>query len=200
MNPLCRHLPQGALEAGVDEAGRGCLAGPVVAAAVILPPRFTHPLLADSKQMTAADRESVRADIEERAVAWCVGQCDHQEIDALNILNATFAAMHRALDGLATKPDMILVDGNRFKAYDGIPHRCFVKGDGRYVAIAAASVLAKTHRDALMLDLHVRYPQYGWDRNKAYATRAHREAVIRFGRSPVHRKSFAVRIQRRLAV
>jgi ribonuclease HII len=188
----------GGPEAGVDEAGRGCLAGPVYAAAVILPAGFHEPLLDDSKQLGPALRERLRRVIEARAVAWAVASCDPAEIDALNILNATFLAMHRALDGLAVAPRRILVDGNRFKPYRGIPHACIVGGDAALAPVAAASVLAKTHRDECMLRLHAEFPQYGWNRNKAYATRAHREAVLRFGRSPHHRRSFTVQIQEKL--
>ncbi len=179
--------------AGVDEAGRGSLAGPVVAAAVILPPGYRHPLLDDSKRMKAEARELVRADIEAKAVAWSVGICDHLEIDRLNILNATLEAMHRALDGLETIPDLVLVDGNRFRPYREIPYRCVTGGDGRMAPIAAASVVAKTERDRLMTFLHKRFPQYGWDRNMAYGTARHRKAVREHGRCPLHRKSFAIR-------
>lgn len=160
------------LEAGCDEAGRGCLAGPVVAAAVILPPDFHHPWLNDSKQTTERRREALRPIIEAEALAWGVGICSPQEIDSINILNASILAMHRALDALALRPDSIIVDGNRFKPYGDTPWQTFVKGDGRFGNIAAASILAKTHRDAIMRRLHSEYPAYGWASNKGYPTTA----------------------------
>jgi ribonuclease HII len=179
--------------AGIDEAGRGSLAGPVYAAAVILPAGYRHPLLDDSKKMRPADRETVRADIESRALAWAVGQCDHREIDRYNILKATLRAMHRALDGLEVRPGLILVDGNRFEAYGDIPFKCVIGGDASLAPVAAASVLAKTHRDAHMRRLHDRYPMYGWNRNMAYGTPQHRAAVKTHGPSPFHRKTFTIR-------
>jgi ribonuclease HII len=183
------------LIAGCDEAGRGCLAGPVYAAAVILPKGFRHPLLDDSKKMKEAHREELRTVITGAAIAWAVGSCDHEEIDRLNILNASFAAMHKAVSALSTMPGLLLIDGNRFRAFEGIPHKCVVGGDGIYSCIAAASVLAKTFRDEYMDKLHLEFPQYGWSRNKAYATAEHREAISRFGRSPYHRKSFQLKSQ-----
>ena len=178
------------LEAGCDEAGRGCLAGPVYAAAVILPPDFYHPLLNDSKQMTESQRETLRAVIEQNALAWAVARAEPEEIDRINILHASFLAMHRALDGLATRPEFILVDGNRFRSYRDVPHLCVVKGDGKYAAIASASILAKTHRDEEMQRLADQFPHYDWPTNKGYPTAAHREAIRQYGLSPHHRKSF----------
>ena len=178
------------LEAGCDEAGRGCLAGPVVAAAVILPADFHHPWLNDSKQVGKAQREALRQIIEKEALFWGVGSCSPTEIDKINILNASILAMHRALDNLGTEPHFIGVDGNRFKAYGSIPHKTEVKGDGRFLHIAAASILAKTHRDELMEDLHQAHPQYGWDRNAGYPTIQHRQAIRDFGITPHHRKTF----------
>lgn len=178
------------IEAGCDEAGRGCLAGPVVAAAVILPKRFKHPLLNDSKQMTEANRNTLRAIIEEKAVAWAVGFVWPTEIDEINILNASFLAMHRALDQLQTRPELLVIDGNRFKKYQTIPHECIVKGDSKFANIAAASVLAKTYRDEYMEGAHQQYPQYQWSKNKGYPTKAHRDAIMRHGDCELHRKSF----------
>lgn len=180
----------GRYEAGCDEAGRGCLAGPVYAAAVILPDDFHHPLLNDSKQLTEARREKLRPIIEAEAVAWAVGIVTAQEIDKINILNASILAMHRALDGLSIVPGAIIVDGNRFKPYGDIPWQTFVKGDGRYGNIAAASILAKTHRDECMCKLHEEFPQYDWNINKGYPTKAHRAAIATHGPSPLHRQSF----------
>ncbi len=188
--PLLPHHTPGLLEAGIDEAGRGCLAGPVVAAAVILPPHFFHPLLDDSKKLNAATRAALRPIIEEKALAWAVAFIGPEEIDRINILQATFKAMHRAVDGLFLRPEALLVDGNRALPYPGTPHNCIVRGDGLYAAIAAASVLAKTHRDAYMEDLHAGYPQYGWAQNKGYPSAAHRAAVYAHGRSPHHRTTF----------
>ena len=178
------------IEAGSDEAGRGCLAGPVYAAAVILPKDFYHPLLNDSKQLTAKQREKLRPIIEKEAIAWGVAAVPPGEIDELNILRASITGMHRALDMLSVTPQSILVDGNKFYKYKDIPHTCVVKGDGKYASIAAASVLAKTHRDEYMLALAKEFPQYGWDRNMAYPTREHREAIARFGITPHHRLSY----------
>lgn len=178
------------LEAGCDEAGRGCLAGPVVAAAVILPPDFAHALLNDSKKLSEKSRDTLAPVIKKEAIAWAIGICDHQEIDKLNILRASFAAMHKAIRQLSTRPQLLLIDGNRFHAYPGIPHITAIKGDATYAHIAAASILAKTHRDALMLELHRQYPVYHWDANKGYPTAAHREAIRAYGESPVHRKTF----------
>lgn len=180
----------GVLEAGCDEAGRGCLAGPVFAAAVILPDDFSHPWLNDSKQMSERRRMELREVIMAEAVAWAVASVDAAEIDSMNILNASIEAMHRALAQLSVRPGAIAVDGNRFKPFEDIPHTCFVKGDGRFANIAAASVLAKTSRDLYMLEAHVQYPQYAWNVNKAYPTAAHRAAIAEHGPSPLHRMTF----------
>ncbi len=190
-NKLQLYFQEGRLEAGCDEAGRGCLAGPVFAAAVILPPGFENELLDDSKKLTDKQRYSLRPVIEQEALAFAVGIVDNQEIDQINILNASFLAMHRAVEQLALTPEHLLVDGNRFKAYPGIPHTCIVKGDGKYLPIAAASVLAKTYRDDFMDNIHWEYPQYDWLKNKGYPTLYHRLAVREKGISPYHRKSFA---------
>jgi len=181
---------QGLIEAGCDEAGRGCLAGPVSAAAVILPPDFEHPLLNDSKQLTEKERNELRPFIEQNALAWAVAMVDNNEIDKINILNASFLAMHKAIAKLKLKPQALIIDGNRFKPYKKLPHQCIVQGDGKYASIAAASILAKTHRDELMQKLHKKYPQYSWNTNKAYATQEHRDSIIQFGETPYHRKSF----------
>lgn len=177
-------------EAGCDEAGRGCLAGPVFAAAVILPRDFSHPFLNDSKQLTEKQREMLRPVIEREAVAWAVGQLSPREIDEVNILNASFLAMHRAIDALEVRPTALLIDGNRFKPYFGIAHSCIIKGDGKYLSIAAASVLAKTYRDDYMKNLAKVYPQYAWDSNKGYPTKAHRAAIALHGATEHHRQSF----------
>lgn len=178
------------LEAGCDEAGRGCLAGPVCAAAVILPDGWTHPLLNDSKKLTERQRDLLRPVIEAEAVAWAVGWCSNEEIDSINILNASILAMHRALDGLDVTPGQIVVDGNRFKPYRDIPAQTIVKGDGKLGNIAAASILAKTHRDELMKRLAADYPLYNWEVNKGYPTRDHREAIALHGLTPLHRVTF----------
>jgi ribonuclease HII len=180
------------LEAGCDEAGRGCLAGPVFAASVILPKRFRHPLLNDSKLLKEADRYAIRDLIREKAIAWAVASIDHDEIDRINILQASFKAMHHALDQLILKPELIIVDGNRFTPYPGIPHQCIIKGDAIFSSIAAASVLAKTYRDDFMQQLHIEYPVYAWNKNKGYGTEAHRMAISMAGLSPYHRKSFQI--------
>lgn len=180
----------GRIEAGCDEAGRGCLAGPVTAAAVILPPDFNNELLNDSKQLTERQRDLLRPIIEREAVAWAVAMVDAREIDRINILNASITAMHRAIDQLKVRPEALLIDGNRFRAYKDIPHTTIVKGDGKMMSIAAASVLAKTHRDEFMRQLSVEYPLYGWDRNKGYPTRDHRAAIATHGVTPYHRMSF----------
>jgi ribonuclease HII len=179
-------------EAGTDEAGRGCLAGPVVAAAVILPPDFHHPLLNDSKQVNKNHRNELRSIIEKQAIAWAVGSCSPEEIDQINILNASILAMHRALDQLTTKPLFLLVDGNRFKAYQQVPHATMIKGDARFTSIAAASILAKTHRDEIMEKLHLDFPEYGWNSNAGYPTPAHRKAIASLGSNIHHRKSFTL--------
>lgn len=178
------------LEAGCDEAGRGCLAGAVYAAAVILPVGYEHPLLNDSKQLSEKQRYALRPVIERDAIAWAVARVEPQEIDRINILNASILAMHRAIEQLGIAPQHLIVDGNRFKPYRDIPYDCVVKGDGKYLSIAAASVLAKTYRDDYMMQLHDLYPQYGWDKNKGYPTRDHREAIARYGATPCHRMSF----------
>lgn len=183
------------IEAGCDEAGRGCLAGPVVAAAVILPPDFENAVLTDSKKLSEKQRDALRTVIEKEAVAWAVAAVDNNEIDRINILNASFVAMHRALEKLTAMPELILVDGNRFIPFDQTPHQCIVGGDGKYMAIAAASVLAKTHRDAFMKKIHNDYPHYNWEKNKGYPTPAHRRAIITHGLSPHHRLSFNSSIQ-----
>ncbi len=178
------------IEAGCDEAGRGCLAGSVFAAAVILPPDFHHPLLNDSKQMTARNRDILRGVIEREAVAWAVAEVSAARIDEINILNASFEGMNTAIAELKRPPQFIAVDGNRFRTALTLPYACIVKGDGKYADIAAASVLAKTHRDEYMMRLHAEYPYYGWDRNKGYPTREHRLAIRRYGLTPYHRLSF----------
>lgn len=180
------------LEAGCDEAGRGCLAGPVFAAAVILPKGFVLEGLNDSKQLSHDQRSLLRPIIEKEALAWAVASCDHEEIDRLNILNASFLAMHRAIEKLQCQPQYLVIDGNRFKAYPEIPHSCIIKGDGKYLNIAAASILAKTHRDEYMSNLHADFPHYNWLSNKGYPTIAHRRAVMEIGLSPFHRKTFNV--------
>lgn len=179
-------------EAGCDEAGRGCLAGPVFAAAVILPKNFRNKLFNDSKQLCEDDRYKCRKIIEKKALAFAVARVDHDEIDEINILNASFLAMHKALDLLQTPPEYILIDGNRFTPYRQIPHQCIIKGDEKYLSIAAASILAKTYRDDYMRSLAVHHPEYDWFNNKGYATAKHREAVINFGLSPFHRKTFRI--------
>jgi ribonuclease HII len=178
------------VEAGCDEAGRGCIAGPVFAAAVILPENFNHPLLNDSKKLSAKSRIVLREVIENEAVAYSVGRVDEKEIDEMNILNASFLAMHRAIEKLDPVPEHLIIDGNRFERFTGISHTCIIKGDGIYTSIAAASVLAKTYRDEHMKQLDVEYPVYGWKKNKGYPTYTHREAVLTYGPSPYHRRSF----------
>jgi len=178
------------IEAGCDEAGRGCLAGPVFAAAVILPKDFVCEELNDSKQLSEKERYLLRPLIEEKAVAWAVGIVDHKEIDKINILNASFLAMQRAVSSLKVRPQHLLIDGNRFRKYEDVPHTCVVKGDGKLLPIAAASVLAKTYRDDFMLKLHTEYPSYDWDRNKGYPTKKHRDAIRIHGITPYHRLSF----------
>lgn len=194
---------KGLIEAGCDEAGRGCLAGPVFAAAVILPPDFKNDILNDSKQLTEKKRYALREVIEREALAWAVGIVDNVEIDKLNILRSSITAMHRALDKLEIRPEYIIVDGNRFYSYfppfgenqeeqrgTSIPHTTIVKGDGKYMSIAAASVLAKTYRDDFMMKIHEEYPQYHWDKNKGYPAKAHREAIKQYGTTPYHRMTF----------
>ena len=178
------------IEAGCDEAGRGCLAGPVVAAAVILPKNFFHPLLNDSKQLTENERELLAPIIKAAAIDWKIGICDNHEIDAINILKASFKAMHKAVDQMKKKPGLLLIDGNRFYKYPRIPHICIVKGDARFMSIAAASVLAKTYRDDLMHQLHTEFPVYNWQQNKGYPTKDHRRAIAQFGCTNYPRKTF----------
>lgn len=187
---LLAYHTSGLVEAGCDEAGRGCLAGPVVAAAVILPPRVRLPGLDDSKKLDARKRDTLRPLIEAKALAWAVAVVQPEEIDRVNILRASFLAMHRALDALKLRPEHLLIDGNRFVPYGQIRHSCVVKGDGKYRAIAAASILAKTHRDAYMQDLHTCYPQYAWAVNKGYPTADHRQALAVYGPCEHHRRSF----------
>ena len=182
----------GRVEAGIDEAGRGCYAGPVVAAAVILDPSFSHPLLNDSKKLSAENRSMLRKVIEDSALAYAIEQATVEEIDSINILQATYLAMHRAIERLKQKPEFLLVDGNRFKAYKGIGHACLVKGDGRFASIAAASILAKTERDAYMQQLADEFPQYDWKNNKGYGTLKHRKAIEQHGLCKYHRKSFSI--------
>ncbi len=186
-------------EAGCDEAGRGCLAGPVFAAAVILPRGYHHAFLDDSKKLTQARRERMRKEIESHALAWSVASCSHEEIDELNILRASILAMHRALDKLTLRADRILVDGNRFIPYKGIPHHCIIRGDATYKSIAAASILAKVYRDETMMELHLRHGCYAWDRNKGYPTLEHRQSIEKYGITPYHRKSFLL-IKRQLSL
>lgn len=178
------------IEAGCDEAGRGCLAGPVFAAAVILPKTFAHALLKDSKQLSLHQREEARNIVQSNALAWAVAQVSPEEIDAINILNASFLAMHKAIDQLQIRPELLLIDGNRFKAYRDIPFECVVKGDNKYLCIAAASILAKTYRDDYMMQIAEAHPYYGWENNKGYPTKAHRLAIAQYGATPHHRKSF----------
>lgn len=187
---LLPYLQENRIEAGCDEAGRGCLAGAVYAAAVILPPDFKNEMLNDSKQLTEKQRYALRSVIEESALAWAVGIVSPEEIDQINILNASFLAMHRAIDQLKIRPEHLLIDGNRFNPYPNIPHTTIVKGDGKYLSIAAASILAKTYRDDYMNQLHREYPVYDWDHNKGYPTKQHRAAIAEHGISPYHRKSY----------
>jgi ribonuclease HII len=187
---LLAQISDFALEAGCDEAGRGCLAGPVVAAAVILPKDFYHPWLNDSKQVGKSHRDTLRIIIEKEALFWAVASCSPQEIDQINILNASILAMHRALDNLGTIPQFIAVDGNRFKPWGDVPHKTEIKGDGRFLHIAAASILAKTHRDELMEQLHEASPMYAWNSNAGYPTAAHRDAIRLHGITQHHRKTF----------
>jgi ribonuclease HII len=189
---LLPYLQDELIEAGCDEAGRGCLAGPVFAAAVILPKNFTHDILTDSKQLNEKDRFDLRKIIEQEALAFAVSMVDHVEIDRINILNASIKAMHLALEQLNIQPGFVIVDGNRFKPFQDIPFQCVVKGDGKYYSIAAASILAKTYRDDFMLNLATEYPKYDWANNKGYPTIKHRDAVIAFGMSPYHRRTFRV--------
>lgn len=180
------------VEAGCDEAGRGCYAGPVYAAAVILPPKFRHPFLNDSKQLTEMQRDELRPVIEREAIAFAVASVDNDEIDRINILKASFRAMHLALDQLTHRPGYLLIDGNRFTAYPGVPHKCIIQGDGKYASIAAASILAKTYRDEYMRNLHNEFPHYCWHTNKGYGTPEHQKAIEEHGLCRYHRKSFKI--------
>lgn len=190
ISPLPPCIVTGRNEAGCDEAGRGCLAGPVVAAAVILPDDFSHADINDSKQLTERQREELVTVIKESAMDWAIGIVDNEEIDSINILRASILAMHRALDGLKMLPGGVAVDGNKFTPWKDIPWQTVVKGDGKFANIAAASILAKTHRDKLMKEFALKYPQYGWEINKGYPTKAHRAAIAQYGPTPLHRMSF----------
>jgi ribonuclease HII len=187
---LAPFLHKKLIEAGLDEAGRGCYAGPVFAAAVILPKDFYHPLLRDSKKLKEADRDLLKPIIEKEAICYAVASVDNDEIDLINILQASYKAMHIALDALSVIPEQLLVDGNRFKRYKNIPNHCIIKGDDKYAAIAAASILAKTYRDEYMKKIHAEYPHYGWEKNKGYGTLVHRQAIEEYGLCNYHRKSF----------
>lgn len=187
---LKSNFGSGKIEAGCDEAGRGPLAGPVVASAVILPKNYSNPFLNDSKKLTKKVLERLEIEIKRDALAWEVIEVSHTEIDEINILNASFIAMHRAVDKLQIKPELLLIDGNRFKPYTGIPHECIIKGDGKYMSIAAASILAKTHRDRFMTHAAEQYPGYGWESNAGYPTKKHRDAIRKLGVTPLHRMSF----------
>lgn len=193
--PLLPHLQEGRIEAGCDEAGRGCLAGPVAAAAVILPADFHNDLLNDSKKLTERQREKLRPIIEREALAWCVVMVSADEIDKINILNASITGMHRAVDGLSIRPEHLLIDGNKFRPYPGIDHTTVIKGDGKYMSIAAASILAKTHRDEYMMRIAEQHPEYRWDKNKGYPTKDHREAILRHGICDHHRRTFGPCLQ-----
>ena len=187
---MLKHYKSKLIIAGCDEAGRGCLSGPVVAAAVILPKKYKNKILNDSKVLSEKKRELLRPIIEKEAIAWAVGIVSPSEIDEINILNASFLAMHRAIEGLNTKAELLLIDGNRFNTYPEIPHECIIKGDGKYLSIAAASVLAKTYRDDIMKELDTKFPAYNWKQNKGYPTKQHRKAIVEFGANNHHRKSF----------
>ena len=190
MHRLRSSFTKDLIEAGCDEAGRGCLAGPVVAAAVILPKKYRHKKLTDSKQLSAEERFALREDIIRDAEAWAVAEVSHAEIDVVNILNASYKAMHLAVDQLIIRPELLLIDGNRFKPHNDVPFKCIVKGDAKFLSIAAASVLAKTHRDELMHKLAVEFPGYGWETNVGYPRPAHRDGIKLLGITPYHRKSF----------
>jgi ribonuclease HII len=192
LDVLAPHLKKNRCEAGLDEAGRGCYAGPVFAAAVILPVDFHHPLLNDSKQVSEKNRELLRPIIEIEAIAFAVASASVEEVDSINILQASYLAMHRAIAGLKKKPEFLLIDGNRFKPYPKIQHTCVIKGDGKFASIAAASILAKTYRDEYMYRIHEEFPQYQWNRNKGYGTATHRKALEVHGLTPHHRKSFQI--------
>jgi ribonuclease HII len=189
---LAPFLHKDFIEAGLDEAGRGCYAGPVFAAAVILPKDFYHPLLNDSKQLNEKQRDLLRPVIEKESMAFAVASVDNDTIDKINILQASFTAMHLSVNKLKNLPEFLLIDGNRFKPYPNIPHKCIVKGDGKYASIAAASILAKTYRDEFMQKIHLEFPHYGWDKNKGYGTAVHRTAIEQYGLCIYHRKSFNI--------
>ena len=189
---MLKHFPSNKIIAGCDEAGRGCLAGPVVAAAVILPKNFKNKILNDSKVLSENERDLLRPIIEKEAIAWEIGVVSPAEIDKINILNASFLAMHRAIDKLNTKAELLLIDGNRFNPYPEIPHECIIKGDAKFMSIAAASVLAKTFRDDIMKDLDSEFPKYHWKKNKGYPTKQHRKAIVEYGANSHHRKSFQI--------
>ena len=189
---LASYLHKDLIEAGLDEAGRGCYAGPVFAAAVVLPKDFHHPLLNDSKLLNEKQRDELRPIIEKESICFSVASVDNDTIDKINILQASFTAMHLCIDRLPVIPEYLLIDGNRFKPYPNLPHQCIVKGDGKYAAIAAASILAKTYRDEFMQKLHVSFPHYGWDKNKGYGTASHRKAIDAFGLCHHHQKSFNI--------
>jgi len=195
---LLSHYYKGLVEAGCDEAGRGCLAGSVYAAAVILPEDYHNDMLNDSKKLTARQRYALRTEIERDAVSWAIGIVTAKEIDEINILRASILAMHRAVDGLKVRPEALIIDGNRFSPYQNLPYTTIVKGDGKYLAIAAASVLAKTYRDDYMQELHKEYPYYGWDHNAGYPTKEHRQGIEEYGTSPYHRKTFTLLPPRQL--
>jgi len=196
---LC-NLHKNTIEAGCDEAGRGCLAGPVFAAAVILPDDFQNELLNDSKKLSEKNRYKLRIIIEKEALSWAVAQVDAPEIDKINILNASFLAMHRAIHKLNITPEHLLIDGNRFTPYQNIPHTCIIRGDGKYLSIAAASILAKTYRDDFMKKIHLEYPDYFWSQNKGYPTMQHKLSIQKYGFTPYHRKTFNANIQTKLAL
>jgi len=187
---LKSYFKKNTIEAGCDEAGRGCLAGPVYAASVILPPDYKNKILNDSKQISEKNREILRIEIEKEAIAFGVGIVDNVEIDEINILNASFLAMHRAVDQLKTTPELLLIDGNRFNPYPNINHECIIKGDAKFLSIAAASILAKTYRDDFMFAAHKKHPEYTWNKNKGYPTKVHREAIRKIGTTDIHRMTF----------
>lgn len=187
---LKSHFNKTLIEAGCDEAGRGCLAGPVYAASVILPKNYKNKWLDDSKKLSDKDRYELRPEIEAKAVTWAIGVVDNIEIDKINILKASFLAMHRAIDKLQSKPELLLIDGNRFTPYKNIPHQCIIKGDAKFLSIAAASILAKTYRDDFMKEAAITYPHYSWEQNMAYPTKKHRDAIRLYGTTPLHRMTF----------
>jgi len=200
MSGLLPYYKKGNIEAGCDEAGRGCLAGPVVAAAVILPENFSNELLTDSKKLTEKQRQQLRPLIEKEAISFGVSFVSEKEIDEINILNASFTAMHRAVEQLKTMPNLLLIDGNRFNPYKGIKHECIIKGDGKYLSIAAASVLAKTYRDEFMEKIDAEFPQYDWKKNKGYPTKKHRLAILQHGDNKFHRKTFRLLPENQLSL